>query len=381
MSVSKHSVTQIGKVKVQGDIVMVPLEKLVEDVPVNENHVRNLAENIKQEGQATPLLVWAQENRVIDGFHRVRAMKRIGLKEAVCILYSCDDEQFWRLRILSAASHHTVHYSRVVQWIRMAFNKTKWGQMISADEALRVGKRGAALRQKMTPADRNELTQWLEEKSREWNMPIARLVRYIQLARRVQVPGLIALVRDDREAGAFTQRKLEAIVTKLSRADLQQAVSQKARVEKLTHRDVEDLVKQVANARSESLREKLLQIPYQRPRRGRPPKSAVRELHEIRAKIVSESIDQLTFVLPQIQQPQPFDGKLPEALAVLARYLGKEDITALEILQRENQSLKEGNRKQADEISRKDDLIATQRRNIEGLQQRIDSLIEDLKRS
>lgn len=59
----------------------IPLTQLVHDVSVERGHVVMLKSSIQQVGQLSPILVWEQGNNIIDGFHRVEALRELGGKQ------------------------------------------------------------------------------------------------------------------------------------------------------------------------------------------------------------------------------------------------------------------------------------------------------------
>lgn len=101
--------------------IRLPIEKLATDVAVDPMHVRELADSIKVSGPISPVIVREEGLTLIDGFHRVAALKELGFKDVECILTSCDDETFWDLRIMSASLHKAVTFARVIDWIEEVF--------------------------------------------------------------------------------------------------------------------------------------------------------------------------------------------------------------------------------------------------------------------
>ena len=53
-----------------------PIADLVSDVAVDPVHVRELADSMMTAGQLSPVIVRERSLEIIDGFHRVAALKR-----------------------------------------------------------------------------------------------------------------------------------------------------------------------------------------------------------------------------------------------------------------------------------------------------------------
>lgn len=363
---------KVGQIELKGDIVEIPIEQLVEDVPVNERHVKELCESLKTVGQISPLVVWSKEYRLIDGFHRAGGMKLIGMQYATCIVYDCDEETFWNLRILNAVTHRSVHFSRIVEWVNKAFAGTHWAEKMRVAEAFSIGNRGAAVHIPLTPKERGELTTWVIEKSRLWNLSPKKIRDMLKLAQLADSK-LIDAVRDESVPGSFTRSMLELVV-KIPQTDLQRALLTKVRTEKLSLKDVSDLVTKVLKVKTLVERERLLQSVYVKPKRSRPSSGAFYNLQALRAKIITEALEQINVVLPQLDQPQSFDQNLIETLAVVGIYFGGEDLLALEILQKENRSLKSEVQVLSDKLQRREQDMDGMRRTMGSMQQEIDNL-------
>ncbi len=104
--------------------VSLPIEELVSDVPVDLLHVKGLADSIMSRGQLNPVIVREETKEVIDGFHRIAAMKELGFKEVECVLTPCDDEGFWDFRIIQASLHKNVTFARAIDWIEEVFRRS-----------------------------------------------------------------------------------------------------------------------------------------------------------------------------------------------------------------------------------------------------------------
>ena len=58
-----------------------PIADLISDVPVDPVHARELADSIKSKGQLAPVIIRDGTKEVIDGFHRIAALKELGFKD------------------------------------------------------------------------------------------------------------------------------------------------------------------------------------------------------------------------------------------------------------------------------------------------------------
>ena len=106
--------------------ISVPIKELVSDVAVDPLHTRELADSIMGKGQLAPAIIREETKEVIDGFHRIAAMKELGFDQVECVLTPCDDEGFWDFRIIQASLHKNVTFARAVEWIDKVFEVSPW---------------------------------------------------------------------------------------------------------------------------------------------------------------------------------------------------------------------------------------------------------------
>ncbi|KKM22232.1 hypothetical protein LCGC14_1627440 [marine sediment metagenome] len=117
--------------KNKGKFMLIEPGEIDHDVPVDKAHVAALKQSIKAVGQLTPILVrrsTAQtkgELLVIDGFHRVTAMKELGMTIAAMEI-DCDDDDFWATRIVSATQHEGVKTDRAALWVNELWNASPY---------------------------------------------------------------------------------------------------------------------------------------------------------------------------------------------------------------------------------------------------------------
>lgn len=363
---------KVGKFELAGELVMRKTDQFVEDVPVSDKHVRFLMESLSRKGQVEPLLTWADHDRIINGFHRLRGMKLLGWKEARCLDYSCSEEDFRALRISSAVAHEDVTFARVVLWVREAFAGTKWAAKMEASDAFR-GKRNTPSLKTLNSHERSELLEWVLESSRQWDLSTAQIAHMLRIAELAH-PALVGAVRDEPKPGSLTRSVLEQIATKLPRKDLQQMVAVKVQEERLTGSATQELVRKVAAAETTEERDKLLHTVYRSSHKSPRTKGASIQLQQVRVGLITDSLKQIGLVLPEFDPPQSFDELLGQTLGVMAIYRGGEHREALEILQRENQSQKNHVQQLEDKLERKERDLSSMRRTMGSMQQEIDNL-------
>jgi len=89
------------------------------DMPISEANVEQKVASFKTNGMIQPIAVWEHEGsvRVVDGFHRLEAARRLGWSHLAVAMVECDEEGFWDARIQSAKQHETLSRERLIQWI------------------------------------------------------------------------------------------------------------------------------------------------------------------------------------------------------------------------------------------------------------------------
>ena len=103
----------------------VPLSQLSEDVPVQEEAVEDLVASIMAVGQLHPIAI-AQDGRIIDGFHRVAALKRLSYGTALAVVHECDEADFWNRRIAEALRHGEIRRERVITWMESLYRESEF---------------------------------------------------------------------------------------------------------------------------------------------------------------------------------------------------------------------------------------------------------------
>lgn len=104
--------------------------ELVIDMPLDEANVKVKVVSMRANGLGQPIAVWLHDMRIIDGFHRVEAAKRLDWPVIDAFVKDCSEEEFWDFRIQSAMQHHKITSERLVMWITDCWKTTKWYQTI-----------------------------------------------------------------------------------------------------------------------------------------------------------------------------------------------------------------------------------------------------------
>lgn len=178
--------------------------ELVIDLPIDEAKVNEYMESLSEHGLIQPITVHLQDNRIIDGFHRVVAAVRLGWLQIDAFVRDCDDEAFWNARIISARQHHKIEDERLVAWIFECWKQTKWYVPVKPDDegllpraysstnlditllekvwtVFRLKSKGVSHNDTRPPLTTEdvELREWLESHAKQWGMPVAQAVKAI----------------------------------------------------------------------------------------------------------------------------------------------------------------------------------------------------------
>lgn len=120
------------------ETMMVDPNELVIDMPLDEANVNTKAESMRNNGMIQDVTVWLQDMRIIDGFHRTEAARRLGLPAIRCKVVDCSEAAFWDARIQSARQHQTVERKRLESWIISCWDSTEWDEELILDEVERL---------------------------------------------------------------------------------------------------------------------------------------------------------------------------------------------------------------------------------------------------
>lgn len=113
------------------ETMMVDPNELVIDMPLDEANVKTKVESMRNNGMIQDVTVWLQDMRIIDGFHRTEAARRLGLPAIRCKVVDCPESAFWDARIQSARQHHTIEGERLQVWIRECWRNSDWPDVIA----------------------------------------------------------------------------------------------------------------------------------------------------------------------------------------------------------------------------------------------------------
>jgi hypothetical protein len=151
-----------------------------EEAIVDKEHVMELARQLKSDrGQLTPILVRAILEKgdikyeIADGFHRDDAFPYAGITHPdATVMYNCEDEEFYDLRITAALKHESVKFARMGEWILIYYSHSKWakkGFTISQLASLTMqGTSGVRLG--LTPQETEDAKTYILEKANRWGM-------------------------------------------------------------------------------------------------------------------------------------------------------------------------------------------------------------------
>lgn len=232
-----------------------PIEKLVSDVAVDPVHVRELADSIKVSGPISPVLVREETSELIDGFHRVAAMKELGFPSVESILTPCDQETFWDMRIMSATLHKAVTFARAVDWIDEAFKASRWkDQYTSARGVFEGFRRGYVT---------GEAKNWVETKAQKWGLAVATIEGWLQ-AKEAMAPELREELKTPVAPPVPSDTYIEIARTLQTKPQLQKRVLDKAREEGLGSRSVREISRAVREAADEEEVKTILAQPISR---------------------------------------------------------------------------------------------------------------------
>ncbi len=243
--------------------VSLPIAELVSDVPVDPVHVRELADSIMSKGQLAPVIIREETKEVIDGFHRIAAMKELGFNQVECVLTPCDDEGFWDFRIIQATTHKNVTFARAIDWVEKVFELSslrkhwehgggkEYKSAYSVFASYRVG----------NPP--KEAKEWVEKKAAMWALAPKTIEDWLYTKQSL-APELLkeATSPSAGERGLASYKAVaEALPTK---PELQKRVMEKTRAEDLSSQEVRTLAQAIKRAEDEEEVQNILRQPISR---------------------------------------------------------------------------------------------------------------------
>lgn len=208
---------------------------------VDEQHVQDLKESIGgRRGQLSPLVVRARLGGsgavtydIIDGFHRGGALKLLKKEFADCkVVYGCDEEEFYDLRVTAALSVSSVSFPRVAKWMRLSYENTEFAKKgLTLLQAISLANQDTSgERFKNFPSEEiDEVKRWVKDKAKKWHKNIGVLYQDM-LAVEHGAPDIVEKVRLGRGggtegSGTFNPARFKAMVNELPKDyDLQRVV-------------------------------------------------------------------------------------------------------------------------------------------------------------
>lgn len=348
----------------------IPLTELAHNVPVDREHVQTLARSIEQSGQLSPILVWIQDSQIIDGFHRIEALRVVKTDIALCNLIECSEEEFRDARITSAVTHKGISFARVATWTRDVFRNTPWASQIKASQAFHLDQsarypRGKdyrrALRSGLKYEELQELLSWVKHKSSIWGLKPEQIANMLDLA-DITSPLLIPLVgpRHQVRESVLTKPMLRSIVSQIPAHQDQEALARKAIAEKLNEAEVRRLVIALVHAQSPEQKRAILSTSWVETSKPAPTPIITEE--EIRRSRERYQIEMLRVMILDIARTLPglpidnypdlkalLDQAIHQLLISITQYQGEHvDIIKklqdqIDQLTKENQSLRSEN--------------------------------------
>ncbi len=222
-----------------------------EDVPYDQDHVRELADSIRREaasgtstGQLSPILLGEIPTfphfPIIDGFHRTPAMKLLGREEVFATIRPNSTwEEVVDLRILAATTHRAVRFSRLIEWVEESWHFSPWADRLKPAQAfaLRTSKTMTGRYLGLEVEEADEIREWVERKCEQWHISPASIHNYLSTA-AIADPDLVKAARERRRGDildALTPQHLSAVAKILpNNYDLQKEVAGVAKKHALT---------------------------------------------------------------------------------------------------------------------------------------------------
>lgn len=183
----------------------VPLKHILTDgTAVEEERVSDLARSMivereklgKGNGQLAPLLLGfiSGENQlhIIDGFHRVPALKKTGAEAAWITVRGSTWDDIIDLRILTSTIHKDVQFARVIDWVSDAWGRTPWVNKITVAQAFQLYINNATYGGKRLGVAEEiaDIRNWVKEKSTRWQISPSTIKHNLAVAAHAD-PGLV----------------------------------------------------------------------------------------------------------------------------------------------------------------------------------------------
>lgn len=234
-----------------------------EDVPVNDEHVTQLASSIEDEasksvngtGQLTPVLLGKIEDesqlRIIDGFHRTAALKNAGVEKIYATVKESTWDEVIDLRILTARTHKVVQFARIVEWVNDSWNRTPWSDRLDATQAfvLYNDHNVTGRRSGISTEEASEVREWVKNKCIQWKVSSTSIYDHLSVA-SVADPQLVNEARSSSRGDLLehiTPGHLKVIAKKLPyKFDIQRLVASTATARNLSIPETRSVVSKVS---------------------------------------------------------------------------------------------------------------------------------------
>lgn len=233
--------------------INLPIRELVSDVPVDPLHTRELADSIMSKGQLAPVIIREETKEVIDGFHRIAAMKELGFKQVECILTPCDDEGFWDERIIQASLHKNVTFARAIGWIDKVFELSPWKNRYKNAHTLfevATHKRPEILAPK-------EVVDWANLKASMWGLSPSTIAQWLETEEKL-APDLLEEAKVGRHPVTHYVMVAHSLPTM---PHLHKAVIEKAEKENLTSTQIRTVAQALKRAEDQEEVQNILRQP------------------------------------------------------------------------------------------------------------------------
>lgn len=306
-----------------------------EEVPVNEEWARKLAEDMEDEatnggtGQQVPILLGYVEGedrlKIIDGFHRDAALKINGQERVYCAVQSKDWDGLFDDRILTAKDHAHVRFSRVVKWIHEVWQYSGLDQKMGIKQAILLYKyqlEGKKL--DLEPEDVKAARVWVARKEKQWGMKALTIYHHLKVAETVN-PDLVYSAREKKRGDVLeapTQQILTAFADLLpNNYELQNLVMETAKIHNLKTPQVKTLCSKVKRCTPEEAQEVIAEEKKKQfvPEYGDTKKRQLRQKFDIRHRGGRE-LDQAEWIVDNIarrwqytvEKGEPIDDDMKE---------------------------------------------------------------------
>ena len=236
--------------------INLPIQDLVSDVPVDPVHTRELADSIMSKGQLAPVIIREETKEVIDGFHRIAAMKELGFNQVECVLTSCDDEGFWDFRIIQASLHKNVTFARAVDWIDNVFQLSPWKDRYKNAHTLFEA---VTLRRPESTAP-NEVIGWADLKAKVWGLSPSTIAQWLETKEKL-TPDLLDEAKKGQRPFSHYREVAHSLPT---RTDLHKPLIEKAEKEGLSQPQIRTVAQALRRAVDDVEAQSILRQPVSR---------------------------------------------------------------------------------------------------------------------